>query len=811
MRVMGGMRGLGTAAWAAGALAAVVLGAGCGEQDLYHPPTSPYTVQARVPLPSISEDVAIHGHHAYVAGGQAGLHVVDVSNPRSPLLVTTINTTKYAEAIRVAGTPTATGVVDIAFVVEGTEGITTYDVTDPDSTYSYGQGTTAVDGNGLFIDIPDTPTDRYSVFLAESWKGLRLFESDPRFPGVLRYNGVFASTRGYAKAVAVADGFAYVADDEMGLTVLDARVRLLGAVRVVSNHDTDGNARGIAVRDGYAYIADGKNGLVVMRVREGDEPVPAGHLAVAGDCRAIVVRGGYAFMTAADAGLHVIDITRPESPQLAGTVFSTYATGVDVSESGVVVVSDRTEGLIVLAGPGGFPDTTPPAAVGDLTASPVNASTVMLRWHAPGDDRFEGIAAEYDARFRLSPITESGWDSASVVAGEYLPSESGTAESLSVAGLTPDTRYYFALKTRDEAGNWSLLSNTPDAVTYAGNVPPSLHSSSFLPQGAAPGTVFAFQVTYKDADGDEPTRADIILSGTAHEMTPQGADFASGVVFRYETQLDKGSYEHSYAFDDGNGHPVSTAAIPGPWVGEVFTTGSPADERGRDTDEDERLVVFPWNVEISDHEVTQSEYEDVMGAARNMSHFRGPNRPVENVSWLDAIEYCNARSLREGLTPCYATAGSVVTCDFEAGGYRLPTEAEWERACRAGARTAFANGPILVLACVDSVRSLPDAVLDPIGWYCGNAGVSTHDVRTKIANAGGHYDMHGNVWELCWDWYAVRPPVGVPDGPANGTHRVIRGGSWYYLARDCRSAARAPYPPTSRDDVVGFRVAKTIP
>jgi formylglycine-generating enzyme required for sulfatase activity len=792
------------------ALACAVL-AGCGEQDLYRPPSSPYQVVSRVPLPSISEDVSILGHHAYVAGGEAGLHVINISNPRSPILVATINTTKYAEAIKVASTPTAGGVVDIAFVVEGTEGITTYNVDDPDSTYSYGQGTTAVDGNGLFIDMPDTPTDKYSIFLAESWKGIRIFESDPEFPGVLRYNGVFSGTRGYAKAIAVADGYAYVADDELGLTVLDVRARILGAVRVVSGCDTPGNAKGIVVGNGYAYVADGKSGLAILSIHGGDAPVPAGILALPGDCRAIVVRGRYAFLTAADAGIHVVDITRPTEPELAGTIVTSFATGIAVSDAGVVCVSDRVDGLVVLAGPGSFPDSTAPGAVGDLVATPVNASTVRLSWHSPGDDWFEGLAEQYDIRYFERSITEANWDSASVATGEPLPSESGAAESFDVTSLDPDTRYYFAMKTMDDASNWSRLSNVATAITYAGNVPPALSSPGVTPAGAEPGTPFTFEVTYTDADGDAPSRADLILSGVNHAMTPQGTDYSAGVVFRYEATLDRGSYEHSFAFDDGNDHPVSTPVTAGPWAGEVYTMGSPAGELGRDTDEAEHIVVFAWDVTISDHEVTQLEYESVLGVARNRSYFRGPNRPVENVSWNDAIEYCNTRSVMEGLTPAYSISGGTVTWNTEADGYRLPTEAEWERACRAGTRTAFANGPISVEACVDTTRSRPDPVLAQIGWYCGNAGTSTHDVKTAaVANADGLYDMHGNVWEWCWNWYAAAPPVGDPVGPANGTHRVIRGGSWYYLARDCRSASRAPYPPTTMDDVVGFRVARTV-
>jgi formylglycine-generating enzyme required for sulfatase activity len=149
----------------------------------------------------------------------------------------------------------------------------------------------------------------------------------------------------------------------------------------------------------------------------------------------------------------------------------------------------------------------------------------------------------------------------------------------------------------------------------------------------------------------------------------------------------------------------------------------------------------------------------------------------------------------------------VVTWDKEADGYRLPTEAEWEAHCRAGTQTAFVSGDLTEEACG------VDPALDAVGWYCGNAGASTHEIRGKAPNAWGLYDMHGNVREWCWDWYAEDLGSAAtvdPSGPPGGSQRVIRGGSWFYFARECRSAARAPYWPNSKDNFIGFRVVRTI-
>jgi len=208
-------------------------------------------------------------------------------------------------------------------------------------------------------------------------------------------------------------------------------------------------------------------------------------------------------------------------------------------------------------------------------------------------------------------------------------------------------------------------------------------------------------------------------------------------------------------------------------------------------------------------EVTQGEWESVMGS--NPSGRAGPSRPVEKVSWLDAVAYCNARSSVEGLTPAYTINGSDVTWDRKANGYRLPTESEWEVACRAGSGEAFTNGPITQTEC-----SPLDPNLDRVGWYCGNADHQTHDVKGKDANGWGLYDMHGNVWEWCWDWYNSTYPQGTqgdpvedPAGPGSGSRRVVRGGSWSLCAKLCRSADRGFLTPGVRAGNGGFRLART--
>jgi formylglycine-generating enzyme required for sulfatase activity len=219
---------------------------------------------------------------------------------------------------------------------------------------------------------------------------------------------------------------------------------------------------------------------------------------------------------------------------------------------------------------------------------------------------------------------------------------------------------------------------------------------------------------------------------------------------------------------------------------------------------------------VSKYEAAQSEWLAVMGW--NLSHFPGGNRPVETLTWWDAVSYCNLRSAGEGLTAAYTITGATysgnhitsatVTWNQAANGYRLLTEAEWEYACRATSMTAFCNGAITNINC-----SPLDPNLAQVGWYCGTASSTTHDVGGKTANAWGLKDMHGNAREWCWDWDGTYPtgPLTDPTGPASGPGRVTRGGGWMHSAQDCRSAFRNYSNPSYADFDLGLRVSRTAP
>ncbi len=186
---------------------------------------------------------------------------------------------------------------------------------------------------------------------------------------------------------------------------------------------------------------------------------------------------------------------------------------------------------------------------------------------------------------------------------------------------------------------------------------------------------------------------------------------------------------------------------------------------------------------IGKYEVTQSEYQDLMGT--NPSHFKGSNNPVEQVSWNDAVKFCERLTQRE------RAAGRLP----EGYAYRLPTEAEWEYAARGGAKSR-------------GYKYSGSDDLDRVGWYDGNSGKKTHEVRTKSGNELGLYDMSGNVWEWCNDWYGEygSGTQSDPAGPGTGSARVNRGGSWGSRARRCRSAIRGGNSPGYTPCDLGFRV-----
>jgi len=222
-----------------------------------------------------------------------------------------------------------------------------------------------------------------------------------------------------------------------------------------------------------------------------------------------------------------------------------------------------------------------------------------------------------------------------------------------------------------------------------------------------------------------------------------------------------------------------------------FQMGSPSDAPRRSSGEAQHEVRIERPFAIARTEVTQAQWRAVMGT--DPSKFAGDDRPVERVSWRDAVEYCNRLSVREGLAECYSPSAPDSTARPGCDGYRLPTEAEWEYAARAGTSGPRYHEP-----------------LGDVAWYWDNAVRGTGSVGTKLANAWGLHDMLGNVWEWASDGHEIL--VGGRGSPTSGKRqlfRATRGCGWSHGASECRAASSLLQYPGDRDANVGFRPVRS--
>ncbi len=236
---------------------------------------------------------------------------------------------------------------------------------------------------------------------------------------------------------------------------------------------------------------------------------------------------------------------------------------------------------------------------------------------------------------------------------------------------------------------------------------------------------------------------------------------------------------------------LEMVAIPGGW----FEMGS--SKGGDDESPVHKVWISPFLMDR--YEVVQEQFKKFQFP--DPSHFKNPKNPLDQINWTDATMYCNERSLAEGLEPCYDE--ETWDCNFAANGYRLPTEAEWEYACRAGTDSQYSFG----------------STLKAHAWFVGNSSRTTQSVGQKQPNPWGLYDMHGNVSEWCNDFYSEdyyrQSPEKDPKGPAKGQERVLRGGAWNSSADSCRSAYRASDPSINdtclASDAIGFRCVRNAP
>jgi formylglycine-generating enzyme required for sulfatase activity len=287
----------------------------------------------------------------------------------------------------------------------------------------------------------------------------------------------------------------------------------------------------------------------------------------------------------------------------------------------------------------------------------------------------------------------------------------------------------------------------------------------------------------------------------------------------------------------GGGRPASAGVARGGMVSiapGTFTMGSPSNEAGRDDDEVAHTVTLTRGFLMMAHEVTQGEFESVMGfnpSATGRRFWDGKDQgacsiyegvslvdgsyPVMCVSWLDAVEYANALSRREGLPEAYRVESGVASRVAGSTGYRLPTEAEWEWAARGGRMTPW-GGEGSSEAGVCGLGNIADASAKSrfSGWTvsgCDDGAAGLARVGSYAANGYGLYDMVGNVWEWTEDGYGAYASGAVTDPVGSGSLRVYRGGSWNGVSRNARVAGRSGYSPDYRLNYLGFRLVRSAP
>jgi len=356
------------------------------------------------------------------------------------------------------------------------------------------------------------------------------------------------------------------------------------------------------------------------------------------------------------------------------------------------------------------------------------------------------------------------------------------------------------------------------------NVPTSIEGVNRHPTIVSPGnrsnyagaTITLFTVQAEDPDEDALTYSatglppGISINGTSGQVS--GTVFNGAEVRDYEVTVT--------VTDDGDEPRGLSASVSFTWrivahteitntigmeliliplstfeMGDMAGAGS-SDERPVHT------VTLTRDYYMGKYEVAQGEYVAVVGS--NPSYFTGNDRlPVEHLTWYEMVRYANALSVREGYATCYDNDGNVIGGEgnpYACEGYRLPMEAEWEYAARAGTTTQYSFGD------AESERG-------NYGWYYGNTSSRTHPVGEKLPNPWGLYDVHGNVWEWVYDWYGSSyyggSPTSDPRGPSTGSFRVMRGGSWFFNAYYQRSANRHSYTPTNRNFSIGFRLVRT--
>ena len=373
-----------------------------------------------------------------------------------------------------------------------------------------------------------------------------------------------------------------------------------------------------------------------------------------------------------------------------------------------------------------------------------------------------------------------------------INTSSGTpmASTYTVSGLEMNTTYYFKVIAVGEFIE-SNPSNIVNAKTYD----------------------YLYTVTFNSKGGSSVINQTIERGSLVNEpANPTRSGYNFGGWYKEEACINQWNFTSDTVTGDITLY-ASWNLVEMVWINAGTYTRGSSNSLDNNASPPHQVILTKgfW---MGKYEVTQEQYLTVIGY--NLSSFSSSpasgevqgKRPVENVTWYDAVEFCNKLSEMEGRTQVYTITGrtpsagypitdAIVTADWNVSGYRLPTEAEWEYACRAGSATAWHFGD-------------NESQLGNYAWYSTNSGSRTHQAGLKLPNAWGLYDMHGNVWEWCWDWYGTYASGSQtdPKGALSGSNRVRRGGSWYGDGQFLRSAGRYYGDPGLRVNNIGFRLLR---
>ncbi len=509
----------------------------------------------------------------------------------------------------------------------------------------------------------------------------------------------------------------------------------------------------------------------------------------------------------------------------AWTVNGSAATASSTSAASSTLAGAFSKGQSVVCtatttdGKGGSDTAT--ATVTIANTPPTLSSVTLTPSAAATDDTLSINEATSDADGDTVTVSYAWYVNSSLLTSGSDSTLDGSSATL---GFSKDDTVYAVVTASDGADSTTATTST---VTIA-NTPPTAPVVAITPADPVEGEDLVCEVVTAstDADGDAidytmTWTADSVaftglLTDTWTDDTVDGADPVADEVWECTATPNDGDDDGATATDTvtvesacGDGSITLTASGMDfvTVCGGTFDMGCTPGQSSCESDESPVMpVTLTHDYYMGETEVTQGQYQAVMGSNPSSFTSCGSTCPVEQVSWHMAAAFANAVSSAAGLTQCYSCSGSgtSVSCSvamdpYTCDGYRLPTEAEWEGAARCGEDLLYAGSN----------------TVGDVGWYRGNSGSTTHAVAGKDANACGLYDMTGNVWEWTQDWYSSSYYTSGgrtdPTGASSGSRRVLRGGCWDNSAANLRVADRGSGDPSARNYDLGFRLTRTIP